>query len=163
MSSIAYTIREIKLEDNAALSKVIRDVIVEMGAPTCGTAYADKATDTMFETYQKERAIYFVLEIDGKIAGGAGISPLDNYDGTVCELQKMYFLKEARGKGLGNLMIDKCLQKAKELGFEKCYLETLPYMVDARKLYAKKGFTNIDGPLGNTGHYSCDVWMIKEL
>lgn len=163
MSNIEFIIREIQQKDNAALAKVVRNVILEMGAPTIGTAYEDKATDQLFETYQKEKAIYFVLEYNQKVVGGAGIAQLDNFDGNVCELQKMYFLPEARGKGLGSKLIGICLKKAKEFGFEKCYLETLPYMKDAVKLYKKNGFLNLDKPMGNTCHYSCDVWMIKEL
>ncbi|WP_445749727.1 GNAT family N-acetyltransferase [Polaribacter sp.] len=163
MSNNEFIIREIQQKDNAALAKVVRNVILEMGAPTVGTAYEDKATDQLFETYQKERATYFVLEHNQKVLGGAGIAQLDNFDGNVCELQKMYFLPEARGKGLGSKMITICLEKAKEFGFESCYLETLPYMKDAMKLYKKNGFQNLDKPMGNTCHYSCDVWMIKNL
>lgn len=163
MSNNEFIIREIQQKDNAALAKIVRTVILEMGAPTIGTAYEDNATDQLFETYQKEKAIYFVLEHNQKVVGGAGIAQLDNFDGNVCELQKMYFLPEARGRGLGSKMIIDCLEKAKEFGFESCYLETLPYMKDAVKLYKKNGFRNLDKPMGNTCHYSCDVWMIKNL
>ena len=163
MSNNEFIIREIQQKDNAALAKIVRTVILEMGAPTIGTAYEDKATDQLFETYQKEKAIYFVLEHNQKVVGGAGIAQLDNFDGNVCELQKMYFLPETRGRGLGSKMIIVCLEKAKEFGFESCYLETLPYMKDAVKLYKKNGFRNLDKPMGNTCHYSCDVWMIKNL
>ena len=163
MSNNEFIIREIQQKDNAALAKIVRSVILEMGAPTIGTAYEDNATDQLFETYQKEKAIYFVLEHNQKVVGGAGIAQLDNFDGNVCELQKMYFLPEARGRGLGSKMIIDCLEKAKEFGFESCYLETLPYMKDAVKLYKKNGFRNLDKPMGNTCHYSCDVWMIKNL
>lgn len=163
MSNNEFIIREIQQKDNAALAKIVRTVILEMGAPTIGTAYEDNATDQLFETYQKEKAIYFVLEHNQKVVGGAGIAQLDNFDGNVCELQKMYFLPEARGRGLGSKMIIICLEKAKEFGFESCYLETLPYMKDAVKLYKKNGFKNLDKPMGNTCHYSCDVWMIKNL
>ena len=75
----------------------------------------------------------------------------------------MYFLPVARGKGLGTQLISKCLEKAKEFGFESCYLETMPYMEAARKLYTKNGFVNLDKPMGNTGHYSCNVWMLKKI
>ena len=163
MSNNEFIIREIQQKDNAALAKIVRTVILEMGAPTIKTAYEDKATDQLFETYQKEKAIYFVLEHNQKVVGGVGISQLDNFEGNVCELQKMYFLPEARGRGLGSKMIIICLEKAKEFGFESCYLETLPYMKDAVKLYKKNGFKNLDKPMGNTCHYSCDVWMIKNL
>lgn len=163
MSKEAILIREIKIEDDVEIAKVIRRVLVEMGVPKVGTAYADKALDEMTATYDKENATYFVVEDKGRIIGGAGIAPLENYAKNVCELQKMYFLPEARGKGLGTKLMDICLKKAIMFGYEKCYLETLPYMKDATKLYAKSGFAPLEGPLGDTGHYSCNVWMLKSL
>lgn len=158
-----FKIREIKQDDNPKIAKAIRDILIEFGVPKVGTAYADTLLDTLFETYNTPNAIYFVIEKDGEIYGGAGIKHLDNYIGNVCELQKMYFLPEARGIGLGSKMMEICLQKAKEFGFEKCYLETLPYMKDARKLYKKVGFKNLDARMGDTGHYSCNLWMLKDL
>jgi putative acetyltransferase len=163
MTPTDFIIREIKPTDNIDISKVIKSGILEMGAPKIGTAYEDKATDSMFETYQRENVIYFVLEHQDKIIGGAGIAKLDNCEANICELQKMYFLPIARGKGLGSLLISKCLDKAKEFGFESCYLETMPYMEAAQKLYKKNGFLNLDKPMGGTGHYSCTIWMLKKI
>lgn len=54
-----------------------------------------------------------------------------------------------------------CLNRAKEYGYEKVYLETMPYMKAAQKLYMASGFEYIEKPMGNTGHYSCPVWMLK--
>lgn len=163
MTNQDFIIREIKPKDNADLAKVVRSVILEMGAPKTGTAYEDEATDKMFETYQKEKATYFVVEHENKVVGGAGIAQLDNYEGNICELQKMYFLPIARGKGLGSKLISICLENAKKMGFKSCYLETLPYMKAAVKLYRKNGFIDLEKPMGNTCHYNCNVWMIKEL
>ena len=163
MSKDNIVIREITKADDKQIATVIREVLVELGAPKVGTAYEDAALDCMTETYSNPKSIYFVIDADGKIIGGAGIAPLEAVEGNVCELQKMYFLPEARGTGLGSKMMQTCLEKAKALGFKQCYLETLPYMTSATKLYAKTGFTHLDKPLGNTGHYSCNVWMIKTL
>ena len=88
---------------------------------------------------------------------------LDNTTENICELQKMYFLQEARGKGIGFKLIQKCLDKAAELGYEKCYLETLPEMLTAQNLYKKVGFEYLSEPIGTTGHTTCPVWMIKIL
>lgn len=156
-------IRPIEKRDNEQVAKVIRKVLVDLGVPKVGTAYADAALDCMYETYQKEKAAYFIVEENDKIIGCSGIAQLDDYDGNVCELQKMYFLTEARGRGIGAEMMKICLEKAREFDFEKCYLETMPYMKDAQKLYSKSGFEYIDGPMGNTGHYSCPVHMLKIL
>ena len=156
-------IREIQPEDNQQIAAVIRAVLIELGVPKVGTAYADKALDMMFENYNKPTSAYYVVDFDGKIIGGSGVAQLDNYEGSICEFQKMYFLPEARGLGLGSEMIAICLDKAKKIGFEKCYLETMPYMQSAKALYKKNGFVSLDKPVGDTGHYSCNVWMIKDL
>lgn len=158
-----YIIRKIKKEDNQAVAQLIRAVFDEMNIPKVGTAYADSYLDFMFEEYSKPKSVYYVVENNGKIVGGAGIAPLENEVETICELQKMYFLPETRGLGIGSQMMEKCLQSAKDFGFEKCYLETMPFMHDAQKLYKKSGFEYISAPMGNTCHTSCPVWMIKIL
>tara|TARA_B100000787_G_scaffold22726_1_gene15317 strand:+ start:5233 stop:5718 length:486 start_codon:yes stop_codon:yes gene_type:complete len=156
-------IRAIKKEDNPSLAKVIRKVLLDLGVPKVGTAYEDKALDCMFETYQGDRRVYFVVEENGTILGGAGIAALENYDGNICELQKMYFLETARGRGLGELMIRHCLDAAVSFSFESCYIETMTYMTAAQNLYKKSGFQYLEGPLGDTGHFSCPVQMLKKL
>lgn len=163
MTNKDFIIREIKQQDNPEIAKVIRAVLIEFGVPKVGTAYEDKATDKMFENFQKTTSVYYVVEHKNKIVGGAGIAQLDNFEGKTCELQKMYFLPITRGKGLGSKLIKNCLEKAKSLGFTQCYLETMPYMDAARALYAKNGFVNLEKPMGNTGHYSCNLWMLKTL
>jgi putative acetyltransferase len=156
-------IRKIQKEDNQAVAQLIRDVFDELNIPKVGTAYEDPYLDLMFEEYNKPRSAYYVVESDGRIVGGAGVAPLANEAEVYCELQKMYFLPETRGKGIGSQIMEQCLQSAHEFGFEKCYLETMPFMLDAQKLYKKVGFENICSPMGSTGHTSCPVWMLKEL
>lgn len=156
-------IRLIEKKDNPQIAKVIRTVLEDFKVPKVGTAYADTSLDCMFETYQKPKVAYFVVEENNKIIGGAGVAKLDNYEGNVCELQKMYFLPEARGRGIGAQMMEFCLAKAREFGFEKIYLETMEYMTHAQKLYKQAGFEYIESAMGDTGHYSCPVHMLKTL
>jgi putative acetyltransferase len=158
-----YIIREIELKDNLKIATVIRNVFEELDAPKVGTAYADPHLNTLFEVYQDENEIYFVVEKDEIILGGCGIGKLIDAETKICELQKMYLAKEARGKGIANALMQKCLAFAKQAGYDKCYIETLPFMKDAQKLYVKSGFTYIDGPMGSTGHNACDVFMIKKI
>ena len=158
-----YIIREIEPKDNLKIATVIRNVFEELDAPKVGTAYADPHLNTLFEVYQDENKIYFVVVKDEIILGGCGIGNLEDAEFKTCELQKMYLAKAARGKGIANELLQKCLTFAKQVGYDKCYIETLPFMKDAQKLYTKSGFTYIDGPLGSTGHNACDVFMIKDL
>lgn len=156
-------IREIKPNDNLVIAKLIKSVLVEYGAPKVGTAYEDTALKDMHGEYNNIAKAYFVITINDIVVGGAGIAKLENCVEHICELQKMYLAPIARGKGLGSKLMLACLDKAKLIGYTHCYLETLPYMEAARKLYQNTGFENIDEPIGDTGHYSCTMYMIKEL
>ena len=101
MTKQDFIIREIDAKDNGQMAIVIREVLIEMGAPKVGTAYEDSATDKMFENFIKPTSFYYVIEHQNKVVGGAGIARLDNFDSKTCELQKMYFLPITRGKRFG--------------------------------------------------------------
>tara|TARA_B100000609_G_scaffold86918_1_gene69382 strand:+ start:19 stop:498 length:480 start_codon:yes stop_codon:yes gene_type:complete len=156
-------IRPINESDNKHIAIILREVLIEMDIPKTGSAYEDPEIDKMYESYQSNRSIYFVVEENDKILGGAGINPLKDGDSDICELQKMYFHKSLRGRGIGNKIIELCLNFAVEYNFKKCYIETMPNMVNAQKLYLRKGFYYINNPLGNTGHTACPIWMLKNL
>ena len=156
-------IREVIRSDNPHLAIVIRRVLKEMKVPLKGTAYADRELDNMYQAYSVPRSIYFVVQFNDQILGGAGIMPLNKGTKNICELQKMYLDPKARGKGVGSNLLELCLSFARENNFSLCYLETMPYMLDAQELYRKNGFIYINNPMGATGHYSCPVWMTKEL
>ena len=156
-------IRPIEPSDNPVIATIIRDTLKEFGANHPGTVYYDLTTDALYELFQKERSVYNIAAINGKIVGGGGIYPTDGLPGDTCELVKMYLLPEARGTGLGSQLIALCLEQAKANGFKKVYLETMTELKAALKVYARMGFTYLDGPMGNSGHFGCPLWMIKEL
>ena len=157
------TIRKIECSDNKELADVVRTSLAEFGVDKPGTVYYDDTTDQLYELFQLPGSFYFVAEQEGKIVGGAGIYPSDGLPQGTCELVKMYLRPAARGHGLGGLLIDKCLEIAKGFGYTQVYLETMPELKKAVSVYKKFGFEHLDGPLGNTGHYFCDVWMLKVL
>jgi len=156
-------IREIKPEDNAQIERVIREVFIEYKLPLVGTAYADSETPNMFEAYNNINEVYYVVTVNGVVEGGGGLKPLSRMDSTICEIQKMYFSSRIRGKGYGNKLLIMCINKAKSLGYKHCYLETITKLKTAIHLYEANNFKHLKGPLGNTGHYNCGVWMIKKL
>ena len=156
-------IRQIIESDNKPLATILREVLIEMNIPKIGSAYEDPEIDNMYNSYSSARSRYFVVEENTEILGGAGINPLRDGRPDICELQKMYFHKSLRGRGIGDQMIQICIGFAIEAGFKKCYIETMPNMLKAQKLYLKKGFKYIDSPLGNTGHNACPVWLIKNI
>ena len=151
-------VRKIVFEDNLSMAKIIRTVMPAFGAGGKGFAIHDAEVDEMYNAYLPPGSAYFVCEEEGKILGGGGVAPLEGGADNICELKKMYFLEEGRGKGLGQKVLSACLAVAREMGFEYCYLETFNTMKHAMKLYEKNGFEKIDGPLGNTGHFECDTF-----
>jgi putative acetyltransferase len=154
-------IRLIEQRDNAALATIVRNTLAEFGANHPGTVYYDPTTDALFELFQKEGSIYYVAERNGQLLGGAGIYPSDGLPADTCELVKMYLLPAARGIGLGKNLIDRVLQFAKDHGYKNVYIETMPELKQAMKVYEKFGFHYLDGPMGNTGHTGCSIWMLK--
>jgi len=156
-------VRTIQPDDNTNLASIVRNALAEFGANKPGTVYYDKTTDNLFELFQTPGSIYYVAIVEGKVVGGAGISPSNGLPEGTCELVKMYLSPNARGMGFGKLLIDQCLQFAVKSGYRKVYIETMPELKKAVGIYEKYGFKRLEGPLGNTGHFGCDVWMILDL
>ena len=154
-------IRKIEPSDNEALALIIRNALTEFGANKPGTVFFDNTTDHLYEMFQEPGSMYHVAVVDDAVVGGAGIYPTDGLPEQTCELVKMYLKPEVRGKGVGKELIDKCLEFAKGFGYLQIYIETMPELKKAMKVYEKFGFEYLDGPLGNSGHFGCDVWMLK--
>jgi putative acetyltransferase len=149
-------IRTIRPEDDPHIATIIRTVMPEFGASGPGFAIMDPEVDAMSHAYSGPRSSYFVLEHAGRVLGGGGVGPLEGADESVCELRKMYFLKEARGTGSGKEMLATCIEAAHRFGYLTMYLETLTGMDAARALYEKHGFRRLDAAMGKTGHFGCN-------
>jgi putative acetyltransferase len=163
--SDAPVIRPIRAEDDDAVAAIIRAVMPEFGASGAGFAIHDPEVGHMSRAYDRAGAAYFVVEDPAarRILGGGGVAPLDGGEPDVCELRKMYFLPEARGRGVGTAMLSTCLEAARRLGYRRCYLETLTGMDAAQKLYARAGFRRIEGAMGSTGHFGCNRFFLIDL
>lgn len=156
-------IRPIEEADNEAIKEVIQKVLTSFGANRPGFAFVDPELENMHRAYSAPRSSYYILELEGKVVGGAGIAPLKGASTDYGELVKMYFLPSARGLGYGRKIINTCLQDAIRFKFTHCYLETLQSMKTAQYLYADFGFSSLEKPFGSTGHSGCNVWMMKTL
>jgi putative acetyltransferase len=158
-----YEVRIISANDNLQLAVLIKSILAEFGAAREGFAFQDESLNNMYKAYNTAGSGYDVVTKENKIYGGIGIAKLSGAKHNICELQKMYLVKEIRGLGLGQILMERALKKAKSLGYEYCYLETLSSMEKATKLYHKFGFKKLANPLGNTGHFGCDNWYLKKL
>jgi putative acetyltransferase len=156
-------IRPIQPSDNPFLATIIRSSLKEFGANHPGTVYFDATTDHLSDVFLQNKSAYFVAEKNGEILGGGGIYPTDGLPADTCELVKLYLSNQARGLGIGKLLMQQCLETSATLGFSKVYLETMPELTIAVPMYKKFGFVNLPAALGNSGHHGCKVWMLKTL
>jgi putative acetyltransferase len=163
MTASPLCIRTVSADDDAILYTIIRQALQEYGADVPGTAWSDPHLKSMSSWYSGAGIGYWVVEHQGEVVGGCGIAPLAGGKPEQCELQKMYLSPTARGLGLGKGLALAALKHAQEMGYQFCYLETLPNMHLAIGLYERLGFVRLDLPLGNTGHHHCDVCYGLEL
>lgn len=163
MPAAPLSIRPITPADSPRVAAIIRAVMPEFGASGPGFAIHDAEVADMAAAYSRPRAAYFVVEADGEVQGGGGVAPLEGGDPATCELRKMYFLPELRGRGAGAALMARCLDAARAAGFSRCYLETLTGMDAAQRLYERSGFRRIPAALGATGHFGCNRFYLREL
>ncbi|MHC2993650.1 acetyltransferase [Pontibacter sp. HJ8] len=160
---MSLTIRPIQPSDNEPLAILIRQVFREFKIDKPGTVYTDPTTDALYELFQQPASAYFVAEVDGEIVGGCGVYPTEGLPKGCAELVKFYLAAEARGKGIGNQLMQQSIAAARELGYKQLYLESFPELARAVSMYEKAGFRRISHALGNSGHYACNIWMLKDL
>jgi putative acetyltransferase len=156
-------IRKIKVEDNLALAEMIRGVFDEHDAPKTGTVYSDPTTYKLYEIFRAPGSVLWVAESDHRITGCCGVYPTEGLENDTVELVKFYLPASSRGKGIGKKLMERSVESAIEFGYKKIYIESLPQFSKAVRIYEKQGFQRLDHPLGNSGHTTCNIWMIKEL
>ncbi|MDG1427381.1 MAG: GNAT family N-acetyltransferase [Crocinitomicaceae bacterium] len=156
-------IREIESEDNEKLALLIREVLTEFGINRPGTVYTDPTTDNLFKLFDRDDAKYWVAESGIELVGCCGYYPTEGLDPNCVELVKLYVHKDSRGLGLGKRLMETTIDSARDAGYESIYLETLPELSNAVELYKNLGFKPLTSPLGNSGHFACNLWMLKEF
>jgi putative acetyltransferase len=101
--------------------------------------------------------IYLAKE-DNKIIGTAGLA---NEGNSVFELVKMAVAPAFQGRGISKILMDKCLNKARELKAKKIFLYSNSQLIIAIGLYKKYGFVHVDA--SNSPLVTADVKMELSL
>lgn len=156
-------LRNLEEEDNKEIAGLIRTVFREFKIDRPGTVYFDPTTDDLHTLFRTPGSVYWIAEENGKMAGGCGVYPTPGLPAGCAELVKFYLLRPWRGRGIGRMLMEKCFESAKELGYRQLYLESLPELDKAVSMYLKAGFRHLSHALGNSGHFGCTIWMVKEL
>jgi carbonic anhydrase len=118
--------------------------------------------------YAAPQGRLFYAEVDGRPAGCVGVRPLNDSDG-VCEMKRLYVAPEERRRGIGAALALAAIKAAKEIGYRKLIIDTLPNMRMAVKLYRELGFTEAPNyyqtPVEGTMFLALDLenWSEQEI
>lgn len=119
---------------------LFREYEAWLGLDLCFQGFEEELRDLPGKYALPEGRLYLAT-IDDEPAACIALRKLEN---GVCEMKRLYLRENARGKGLGNLLIEKLIEKARGIGYKKMRLDTFPpKMGKAVKLYESHGFRQI--------------------
>lgn len=158
------TIRPITADDDAAIAGIIRANLEAYRLDIPGTAYFDPELDHLSAYYDaapNRRAYLVMTDGAGIVLGGADLAEFTGLD-ACAELQKIYLVDAAKGKGLGTALAKAVEARARELGYRRLYLETHTVLDAAIRLYERLGYRRIDQPVSSV-HTAMNRFYLKEL
>ncbi len=100
----------------------------------------------------------YLIYCDRKLAGCIGLRKIDNQS---CEMKRLYVRPEFRGKKLGNILVEKIIADAREIGYSYMLLDTLPFLQSAIRMYKKFGFYEIESY--NNSPMDTSIYMKLDL
>ena len=114
--------------------------------------YADSlGVDLSFQNFESElaelpgkfaapRGRVLLARNNGNVVGCVAMRPLDEL---TCEMKRLYIRPSGRGQQIGRQLAIRICQIAREAGYTRIRLDTLPDMQAAQRLYASLGFEPI--------------------
>ena len=164
------TLRTLTANDTEAIEQVrqyFRNYAAWLGVDLSYQNF-DQEMASLPGTYATPEGRLFFAEVDGRPAGCVGVRPLTDSDG-VCEMKRLYVDPEQRGHGIGATLALAAIKAAKEIGYRKLMIDTLPNMRMAVKLYRELGFTEAPNyyqtPVEGTMFLALDLenWSEEEI
>ena len=132
-----FSFREAVAGDEPAIRAVVYTVLAEYGLAPSPTS-TDADLDDIRASYFGRGGLFRVLTSPSDVVVGCGgLYPVDRAE---AEIRKMYLLREARGCGLGRMLLNDLVAAARERGFERVVAETASVLQEAIGLYRSSGF-----------------------
>ena len=135
------TIRPATNDDCERVQALVFGVLSEYGLEP-DPAGTDRDISDIEAHYMTRGGTFELIEdASGNLLGTVGLYPMN---AETVELRKMYFAKTLRGRGVGRQTLQRMIDKARLLGYQRLYLETASVLKEAVALYEKFGFTQTD-------------------
>ncbi|HET6721013.1 MAG TPA: carbonate dehydratase [Rhodocyclaceae bacterium] len=139
---MTITIRTLTAHDTDALEQVrqyFRNYAGWLGVDLSYQNFGEEMA-TLPGAYAAPQGRLFFAEVDGQPAGCVGIRPMTEGSEGMCEMKRLYVDPAQRAKGVGHKLALAGIRAAKEIGYRKLVVDTLPAMRMAVKLYRELGF-----------------------
>ena len=91
--------------------------------------------------YGPPRGALILARENGETAGCIALKEMDE---TRCELKRLYVRPAFRGCGLGGILTDMIIERARAAGYKEMLLDTLPFLQSAQRIYRAAGFREIE-------------------
>ncbi|MCB1763124.1 MAG: carbonate dehydratase [Gammaproteobacteria bacterium] len=160
-----YTLEASHTEQLAQVRQFFRNYAAWLGVDLCFQDF-DNEMASLPGSYSAPGGRLLFAELDGEPAGCVGVRA---FSGAVCEMKRLYVEPSKRGVGVGRELALSALIAAKELGYRRILLDTLPAMRIAVKLYRQLGFTDTPAyyhtPLEGTMFltFNLENWLGEEV
>jgi GNAT superfamily N-acetyltransferase len=122
----------------------VRDLVlahVQERATTPGIEYMKADAEGLPGPYVAPRGAIWLAQAGDDPVGCVALRPLS---ADVGEVKRMYVVPAWRGRGVGRALLERLIEHARALGYERLRLGTLADMTRAQKLYHSLGFVPIE-------------------
>ena len=143
--NVLLDIRPCRAEDVDAVRALLREYQAEIGVDLCFQGF-DAELAGLPGAYVEPKGLLLCAQADGHPVGCIALRPVDC---ETAEMKRLFVRPTHRGKGLARALVVELIRRARDLGYSRICLDTLPGMERAQALYASLGFRDIPAYIHN--------------
>ena len=127
------------VDDGLTIRRLFEEYAASLDTDLCFQGFAEELAGLPGDYAPPQGRLLLALE-DGQTAGCIALRPLER---GVCEMKRLYVRPAFRASGIGRVLVDRVMQEARNAGYQRMRLDTLPSMKSAQALYRRLGFQEI--------------------